>query len=182
MNTYIASILGIILWAFAASSHAETVGGGSLYLNRSGVETHRAEFNFAQDCELVAKAMNEKEPLVEWYCSTSQPSIEYDCNIQNVTIENWEGTKSTSDLKFSILMTRGKARTTLSDALGSFNYEQTDSIIKLSNDYPYLTGNYLSKAITYIRIDTVSGITNILNYGLTNNGKGTCKLVESATN
>jgi len=40
----------------------ETVEGGALYLTRSDFETHRAEFDIAEDCEHVARIMNEAEP------------------------------------------------------------------------------------------------------------------------
>lgn len=52
----------------AEAQRRDTVVGGALYLNRLGVETHRAEFDYAADCELVAKIMNSAEPLVDWHC------------------------------------------------------------------------------------------------------------------
>jgi len=48
----------------------EEEDGTRLYLNRpsSGIETFRAKFCYAQDCRLIATAIGDKEPLVEWYC------------------------------------------------------------------------------------------------------------------
>jgi hypothetical protein len=40
--------------------------GTTLYLNR-GTETTRAVFVYANDCELVARIMDEAEPA-DWYC------------------------------------------------------------------------------------------------------------------
>ena len=42
--------------------------GTELFLLRSGVETHRAVFDEAGDCELIAKTMNKAEPRVKWFC------------------------------------------------------------------------------------------------------------------
>lgn len=42
--------------------------GAELYLLRSEVETHRAVFDYPEDCQHVAKIMNAAEPLVRWYC------------------------------------------------------------------------------------------------------------------
>lgn len=42
--------------------------GTELFLLRSGVETHRAVFDIAADCELIAKTMNKAEPKVKWFC------------------------------------------------------------------------------------------------------------------
>jgi len=41
--------------------------GKTLYLER-GVETKRAKFVYAQDCQLIAKHMNAAEPRASWYC------------------------------------------------------------------------------------------------------------------
>ena len=41
--------------------------GKTLYLER-GVETRRAKFVYAQDCQLIAKKMNAAEPRANWYC------------------------------------------------------------------------------------------------------------------
>ncbi|RDH84510.1 MAG: hypothetical protein DIZ80_03255 [endosymbiont of Galathealinum brachiosum] len=42
--------------------------GTELYLLRRGMETHRAIFDEASDCELIAKTMNKAEPKVKWFC------------------------------------------------------------------------------------------------------------------
>jgi len=43
--------------------------GKDLYLKRSsGIETHRAVFDYVADCELIAKTMNKAEPKVTWFC------------------------------------------------------------------------------------------------------------------
>lgn len=41
--------------------------GGTLYLNRLGVETPRASFCYAPDCRLVAEQMTRAENA-NWYC------------------------------------------------------------------------------------------------------------------
>lgn len=41
--------------------------GIRLYLERVGIVSFRAKFCYAQDCELIAKAMDEKE-RAKWYC------------------------------------------------------------------------------------------------------------------
>ena len=46
-----------------------TKAGTELYLLRSGGSlTHRAVFDYASDCELIAKTMNKAEPNVNWHC------------------------------------------------------------------------------------------------------------------
>lgn len=42
--------------------------GTELYLLRSGIESHRAVFDYAGDCDLIAKTMNKAEPNVNWFC------------------------------------------------------------------------------------------------------------------
>lgn len=47
-----------------------TVDGGALYLHRPSINStsHKAEFEFAQDCRLIAEIMSKAEPEVQWYC------------------------------------------------------------------------------------------------------------------
>jgi len=42
--------------------------GTELFLLRSDFETHRAVFDYAADCELIAQTMNKAEPKVKWFC------------------------------------------------------------------------------------------------------------------
>jgi hypothetical protein len=44
-----------------------SANGKTLYLER-GVETKRAKFVYAEDCQLIAKQMNAAEPTASWYC------------------------------------------------------------------------------------------------------------------
>jgi hypothetical protein len=46
--------------AFSGGEH--TAAGGALYLLRHGSEAHRAEFDYASDCRIVAKTMTSAEP------------------------------------------------------------------------------------------------------------------------
>jgi len=41
--------------------------GTDLYLNRNAFETHRAVFDYAEDCQLIARIMS-KEEIATWYC------------------------------------------------------------------------------------------------------------------
>ena len=148
---YLILLFGIVFSPITLS-HEKVVDGGSLYLVRSGFETHRAEFNYAQDCELIAKTMNEKEPNVTWLCSTSEMPVEYQCSLNGVTIINSDkNTKEVLDFDFSLSMNRGKAKTSLTTAVNSFDYVKSGNVIKLTNDYPYVSGNYFSSAVAYIR-------------------------------
>lgn len=68
----IGGLLGVAVWAAWAHSRGpigcgamET--GGTLYLNRLGVETPRASFCYAPDCRLVADQMTKTE-RADWYC------------------------------------------------------------------------------------------------------------------
>ena len=71
MKKYIAIVLlvfsGSVTSALAEASWFAKEGS-ELYLLRSGYETHRAVFDYPADCELIAKTMNEAEPLAKWYC------------------------------------------------------------------------------------------------------------------
>jgi len=174
---YIVTFIGIV-FSTITFSYEKVVDGGSLYLIRGGFETHRAEFDSPQDCKLVAETMNKKEPNVKWLCSTSENPREYKCNLKGVTIINSDkNTQETVDLDFKISMTRGKANTTLTSAVSSFDYVQSDEFIKLTNDYPYVNGNYFSRAITYITIDRGTWKLQAINFELQQNGVGGCDLV-----
>lgn len=45
--------------------------GQHLYLRRDIINfvTHRAKFDYAQDCQLIQEAIQEKEPHVVWFCA-----------------------------------------------------------------------------------------------------------------
>jgi len=171
---FLIMILGIIMPSMSYSKD-NFVTGGSLYLIRGGLETHRAEFNYSQDCELIAKAMNDKEPNVKWFCSTYQKPTELNCNLKGVTIINTDmHTKEKLDLDFKISMTRGKATTTLSSAISSFDYTESKKLIKLTNNYLYISDNYLSEAVNYIIIDSETLKSKVINSDLQENGSGYC--------
>ncbi len=173
------SVLFTILISSVAFSHEKTIEGSSLYLVRSGFETHRAEFNYAQDCQLIAKTMNEKEPNVKWLCSTSEKPREFDCNLKGVTIVNTDkNTKEVMDFSFKLSLNRGKATTTLTAAVSSFHYAESGKIIKLTNDYPYVSGNYYSSAITYLTIESEKLNLKAINFDLQDNGSGNCAIVK----
>lgn len=68
----IGALLGATLWAAWAYSRGPIgcgamESGGTLYLNRLGVETPRASFCYAPDCRLVADQMTKAE-RANWYC------------------------------------------------------------------------------------------------------------------
>ena len=162
-----------------AFSQDKAVEGGSLYLVRSGFETHRAEFNYAQDCELLAKAINEKEPAVTWLCSTSEKPRVFSCLIKDLTITDHDGEVSViPSMNFELSLNRGRANSDLPwDVADSFNYTETDNGIKLTNAYPYVGGNYFSYATAYITIDPQTSAARVLDFDMQDNGSGQCKLV-----
>lgn len=62
----------------AESRVARSFEGGALYVMRSGLTEHLAEFRHGQDCALIAKTLNSLEghrrnPGLLWTCSTSTP-------------------------------------------------------------------------------------------------------------
>lgn len=174
---YLIFLFGIV-FSSITFSHEKVVDGGSLYLVRQGFETHRGEFNYAQDCDLIAKIMNEKEPNVTWLCSTSKKPVEYKCSLKGVTIINSDkNTKEVLDFDFSLSMNRGKAKTSLTAAVSSFDYVKSGHVIKLTNDYPYVSGNYFSSAVAYITINTDTSESIAINFGLKENGKGKCSVI-----
>ena len=174
-------ITAVLLLSFSmlAFSQDEAVEGGSLYLVRNGFETHRAEFNYAQDCELLAKAINEKEPAVTWLCSTSEKPRVFSCRIKGLTIIDHDGEVSViPSMDFELSLNRGRADSDLPwDAAGSFTYTETDKVIKLTNDYPYVGGNYFSYATAYITIDPETSAARVLDFDMQDNGSGQCKLI-----
>lgn len=160
---------------------ALAVEGGALYLNRHGVETHRAEFDYADDCKLIAQAMSEKEPAVKWYCSTSEVPVSYKCKIHNVTFKGAESkSQEASDLEFGLELSRGVATSTLQIPMNTFRYQLAGNVLKLTNDYKYVEGNLYSAAVAYIRIDATTGNSQVLSFDLKGNGEGQCSLVPKA--
>jgi hypothetical protein len=66
------ALLGVVVYAAWAYSRGPIgcgamESGGTLYLNRLGVETPRASFCYAPDCRLVAEQMTKAEKA-NWYC------------------------------------------------------------------------------------------------------------------
>ena len=74
MKRLIAVVLVVMLSESALAGKQcgqdEEEDGTRLYLQRKfiDIETFRAKFCYAQDCRLIATALGDKEPLVEWYC------------------------------------------------------------------------------------------------------------------
>lgn len=56
-----------LLYAFFAIG-CDAYEGETLFLIRSGIESERAIFKYQGDCKLIARAMQEKEPEVTWFC------------------------------------------------------------------------------------------------------------------
>ncbi len=172
----------------------EPVEGGALYLLRSEVETHRAEFVDASDCEHVAKIMRKAEPAVSWYCSTSVPDIVMNCEISGFELEaetenSFRGSELLAFVKggsldFSLVLNRGVARgvargSTELDVRMSFKYTESDSGYLLTNDDPYASGNYFPRAFYLLIIDSTTGAVQVRDIGGGANGNGECKPVEN---
>ncbi len=184
MNAKILALCIAALGAFAYVAKAqelEKVEGGALYLTRVGVETHRAEFDVAADCEYVARILNEAEPLADWHCSTSVPSVIMDCEISGVKFDPaWTPDFLLPEsLGFSLVLSRGVARGR--SGLGfplDFEYTESGSSYLLTNDYPYAAGNYFTKAAYVLILDTSTGIVEVLDIGGKRNGTGRCARAE----
>lgn len=185
-------VVVLILPAVCAGDNLDfnTVEGGALYLKRglpgivgSEVETHRAEFDVAADCEHVAKIMNQAEPNVSWYCSTSMPDIEMTCEISGFELdskaESETGFQAPKSLEFNLVLNRGVARgsSDLGVLLG-FNYTESNSGYLLTSDYPYAAENYFTRAVYLLIIDARTGAVQIRDIGGGANGDGQCKTVE----
>lgn len=166
----------------------KTVEGGALYLKRglpgiegTSVETHRAEFDIAADCEHVAKIMNEAEPAVRWYCSTSVPDIELNCDISGFKIDAEPEVLAMipEKLVFSLVLNRGLAEGSLDlDFPMDFEYTKSDTGFLLTNKYPYPSGNSFAQAIYLMIIDSHSGAVEVRDIGGGANGHGECRPVE----
>lgn len=157
----------------------ETVEGGALYLLRSGVETHRGEFDIAEDCEHVAAIMNEAEPAVRWYCSTSVPDIVMNCEISGFALDPGAETETSvqvpESLEFSLVLNRGVAQG--ASDLGvpiSFDYTESDSGYLLTSDYPFASENYFTRAVYLLIIDSATGVVQVRDMGGGENGNGEC--------
>ena len=180
MNVRILSLCIAALCAFtyvAEAQELEKVEGGALYLTRAGVETLRAEFGIAADCQSVARILQVAEPLVDWHCSTSVPDVIMDCEISDVNFDPaWtQGLLLPDSLGFSLVLNRGVA-TGFSD-LGLvllFKYTESGSSYLLTNDYPYAAGNYFTAATYVLIIDSSTGSVEVLDIGGKRNGTGQC--------
>ena len=173
-----------VLWPYvclASAQELKTVEGGALYLTRAGVETHRAEFVFAADCEHVARILNQAEPLVDWHCSTSVPDIVMDCEINGVTLDTDApaGLQLPKSLPFFLVLNRGAARgsSELGAPLG-FTYAESGANYLLTSDYPYAAGNSFTRAVYLLIIDSAAGTVEVRDIGGKSNGAGHCKLAE----
>ncbi|MEZ8107330.1 hypothetical protein [Vibrio cortegadensis] len=172
----IAFITGFFTSTSLSARTFETVEGGALYLKRFGIETLRAEFTNAADCELIAKNMSAAEPNVSWYCSTSTAPVVLKCNLNDVTVKNTDkGTQTTESIDFKMTMNRGKASTDLTSAISSFDYNYSEPYLMLSNNYPYVDGNFFSRAITKLRLNLETGEIVALDINMSPNGTGHCK-------
>ena len=176
----------------------ETVEGGALYLLRpigipslrQEVETHRAEFDVAYDCEHVATIMNKAEPRVSWYCSTSVPDIVMNCEISGFELEAGAETGflgpevvafvKGGSLVFSLVLNCGVARGSMElDVPMFFKYTESDSGYLLTSDFPFASGNYFTRAFYLLIIDSATGAIQVRNIGGGANGNGECKPVEN---
>lgn len=148
-------------------------------MKRFGVETLRAEFTNAADCELIAKNMSAVEPNVSWYCSTSTNPVIIKCNLNDVTVKNPDnGTQTTESMDFKMTMNRGKASTDLTSAVSSFGYNYSKPYLMFHNDYPHINGNYFSRAITKLRLNLETGEIIALDINMSPNGSGRCNQQE----
>lgn len=161
----------------------ERVEGGSLYLMRMGFETHRAEFDDANDCELIAKTMNEKEPSVNWYCSTSVPDINLSCSVRGVSIDVPPEVETVvtipESFEFELKLNRGKAYGISEDysyLLLNFDYTRSADSFLFTNNYPYASGNYFTSAVYILRVNTSKETLEVLDIGGDTNGVGNCRL------
>ena len=102
------AILPLVATSRAAFSGGEhTAAGGALYLLRHGSEAHRAEFDYASDCRIVAKTMSSAEPQVEWYCDTRVSPVKFECSISGIQIRNLDsGEDCKIDIDFSLRLDR----------------------------------------------------------------------------
>lgn len=154
--------------------------GGTLYLKRGGnpglsdpVETRRAEFLIAEDCELIAKIMQKAEPNVEWYCSTSEEPIIYNCEFDGVKYKDVETKKQMVEKgSFKVSIERGKA---FADFTWDVNVEK--ETIEFKNTYPY-KDDALAKAKDKMKIDIKSGNLKIFDILENQNGSGKCKKID----
>lgn len=57
-------------WHYSEFTTTNEEQGQHLYLYRSsiGTVTHRAKFDYAQDCELLQRTIQSLEPDVKWFC------------------------------------------------------------------------------------------------------------------
>lgn len=176
-------LIALLIFIYSVTISAEphniqTVEGGALYLIRSGIETYRAEFLDKEDCKYIAKIMNEAEPLVRWHCSTSSLPIKYKCSISNIRIKNTDtGEVTTENVDFVMSLNRNKASISLTSAISSFDYEESEKYLVLTNDYLYVNGNYFSRAIYKIRVNTQNGSAAVLDINMDVNGDGICKKI-----
>ena len=167
----------------AEAQGVERVEGGALYLTRQFVETHRAEFDVAADCEHIARILNEAEPRVDWHCSTSVPDVFMDCEISDFKLDLAAPTSGLPQvefpLRFSLVLNRGIAygRSDLGVPL-NFEYTQSESSYLLVSDYPYAAGNYFTMAVYSLIIDTFTGSVEVLDIGGKRNGTGQCSRTE----
>jgi hypothetical protein len=161
----------------AEAQEMKRVEGGALYLTRAGVETHRAEFVFAADCEHVATILNKAEPLMDWHCSTSVADIRMEYEISGFKLDQTvsPGPRLPESLKFSLVLNRGVARGR--SALGfplDFKYTESGSSYLLTNDYPYASGNSFTRAVYLLILESSAGSVEVRDIGRKRNGTGQC--------
>lgn len=169
-------MIGALLSSSTFSRDFKTVEGGALYLERAGVETLRAEFTDASDCELIAKNMREAEPRVRWYCSTSTEPVEFNCTLRNVVIKNTDqNTQTIENFDFKMQINRGIADTNMHAAISRFNAKSSKPYLILKNNYPFIDDNYFSRAITTLRLNSTTGELVSLDINMLQNGVGSCE-------
>jgi hypothetical protein len=171
------TIMSLLMTSSIFARDFNFVEGGSLYMKRFRVETLRAEFINASDCELIAKNMRAAEPNVDWYCSTSTEPIILNCHLKNVLIKNTDKkTASTENFNFKISINRGKATTDdLTSAIDSFDSKRSKPYLILTNDYRDVDENYYSRAITTLRLNLDTNELVALDATMNQNGIGNCQ-------
>lgn len=178
-------ITALSLYSALALAHVDPVEGGSLYLDRGEgrLETHRAEFDYAGDCELIAAAMNKAEPDVTWLCSTAVKPRVFECSISDIVRVGF-GNDSDVVIRlpvwhFEMELNRGKARMSNpahlpNDYSTRFDYTETDKGLALVNGGPYVDLDQLGQAMSYMTVDFKTSVARVLDSGMQENGRGTC--------
>jgi hypothetical protein len=132
-------------------------GGGSLFLKRNKIETLRAEFYAAEDCELIADAMQKKEPDVRWYCSTSEPDQVFECDIKELRPIDENGKVVDFGKELKVTMNRDQALVSFRPSVASYKAVKGKDEVRLTSDSVYPNGNSYIKVTALSEINTKTG-------------------------